>query len=153
MANINMDMDNSALAKIKVIGVGGGGNNAISRMREGGLSGVEFLALNTDLQTLQESNADVRLQIGEKLTRGLGAGANPEVGEKAAEESKNEISEAIKGADMIFITAGMGGGTGTGAAPVVAKVAKEMEILTVGVVTKPFTFEGRKRQNQAESGI
>lgn len=153
MANINMDMDNSSLAKIKVIGVGGGGNNAISRMRESGLSGVEFLALNTDLQTLQESNADVRLQIGEKLTRGLGAGANPEVGEKAAEESKNEISDAIKGADMIFITAGMGGGTGTGAAPVVAKVAKEMEILTVGVVTKPFTFEGRKRQNQAEGGI
>lgn len=153
MANINMEMDNSSLAKIKVIGVGGGGNNAISRMRESGLSGVEFLALNTDLQTLQESNADIRLQIGEKLTRGLGAGANPEVGEKAAEESKNEISEAIKGADMIFITAGMGGGTGTGAAPVVAKVAKEMEILTVGVVTKPFTFEGRKRQNQAEGGI
>ncbi|WP_130818870.1 cell division protein FtsZ [Anaerococcus vaginimassiliensis] len=153
MANINMDMDNGSLAKIKVIGVGGGGNNAISRMRESGLSGVEFLALNTDLQTLQESNADVRLQIGEKLTRGLGAGANPEVGEKAAEESKNEISDAIKGADMIFITAGMGGGTGTGAAPVVAKVAKEMEILTVGVVTKPFTFEGRKRQTQAEGGI
>ncbi|MDO5047250.1 MAG: cell division protein FtsZ [Anaerococcus sp.] len=153
MANINMDMDNNSLAKIKVIGVGGGGNNAISRMREGGLSGVEFIALNTDLQTLQESNADIRLQIGEKLTRGLGAGANPEVGEKAAEESKSEISDSIKGADMIFITAGMGGGTGTGAAPVVAKVAKEMDILTVGVVTKPFTFEGRKRQNQAEGGI
>ncbi len=153
MANINMEMDNNSLAKIKVIGVGGGGNNAISRMRESGLSGVEFVALNTDLQTLQESNADLRLQIGEKLTRGLGAGANPEVGEKAAEESKNEISEAIKGSDMIFITAGMGGGTGTGAAPVVAQVAKDMEILTVGVVTKPFTFEGRKRANQAESGI
>lgn len=153
MANINIDMDSNSLAKIKVIGVGGGGNNAISRMRENGLSGVEFLALNTDLQTLQESNADLRLQIGEKLTRGLGAGANPSVGEKAAEESKSEIEEAIKGADMVFITAGMGGGTGTGAAPVVAQVAKEMDILTVGVVTKPFTFEGRKRATQAESGI
>ena len=153
MANINMDMDSSSLAKIKVIGVGGGGNNAISRMRDNGLSGVEFLALNTDLQTLQESNADMRLQIGEKLTRGLGAGANPSVGEKAAEESKGEIEDAIKGADMVFITAGMGGGTGTGAAPIVAKVAKEMGILTVGVVTKPFTFEGRKRQTQAEGGI
>ena len=153
MANINIDMDSNSLAKIKVIGVGGGGNNAISRMRDNGLSGVEFLALNTDLQTLQESNADLRLQIGEKLTRGLGAGANPSVGEKAAEESKSEIEEAIKGADMVFITAGMGGGTGTGAAPVVAQVAKEMDILTVGVVTKPFTFEGRKRATQAESGI
>ena len=151
MANINIDMDSNSLAKIKVIGVGGGGNNAISRMRDNGLSGVEFLALNTDLQTLQESNADIRLQIGEKLTRGLGAGANPLVGEKAAEESKSEIEEAIKGADMVFITAGMGGGTGTGAAPIVAQVAKEMGILTVGVVTKPFTFEGRKRATQAEA--
>ena len=153
MANINMEMDNYSLAKIKVIGVGGGGNNAISRMRENGLSGVEFVAVNTDLQTLQESNSDIRLQIGEKLTRGLGAGANPSVGEKAAEESKNEITEALKGADMVFITAGMGGGTGTGAAPVVASVAKDLDILTVGVVTKPFTFEGRKRQSQAEAGI
>ena len=153
MANINYDMENNSLAKIKVIGVGGGGNNAISRMRDNGLSGVEFMALNTDLQALQGSNADIRLQIGEKLTRGLGAGANPQVGEKAAEESKSEIEEAIKGADMVFITAGMGGGTGTGAAPVVAQVAKEMGILTVGVVTKPFSFEGRKRANQAESGI
>lgn len=153
MANINMETDNNALAKIKVIGVGGGGNNAISRMRDNGLSGVEFIALNTDLQTLQASNADVRLEIGEKLTRGLGAGGNPEVGEKSAEESKSEISEQLKGADMVFITAGMGGGTGTGAAPVVAKVAKEMGILTVGVVTKPFTFEGRKRSIQAEGGI
>ena len=153
MANINMEMDNSALAKIKVIGVGGGGNNAISRMRDNGLSGVEFVAVNTDLQTLQESNADIRLQIGEKLTRGLGAGANPEVGEKAAEESKNDITESLKGADMVFITAGMGGGTGTGAAPIVANVAKDLGILTVGVVTKPFTFEGRKRQSQAEAGV
>ncbi len=153
MANINMEIDNDSLAKIKVIGVGGGGNNAISRMRDNGLSGVEFIAVNTDLQTLQESNADIRLQIGEKLTRGLGAGANPSVGEKAAEESKSDITEALQGADMVFITAGMGGGTGTGAAPVVASVAKEMDILTVGVVTKPFTFEGRKRQSQAEGGI
>ena len=153
MANINMENDNNSLAKIKVIGVGGGGNNAISRMRDNGLSGVEFVAVNTDLQTLRESNADVRLQIGEKLTRGLGAGANPSVGEKAAEESKSDITESLKGSDMVFITAGMGGGTGTGAAPVVAGVAKEMDILTVGVVTKPFTFEGRKRQSQAEGGI
>ena len=153
MANINMEIEQNSLAKIKVIGVGGGGNNAISRMRDNGLSGVEFVAVNTDLQTLQESNADQRLQIGEKLTRGLGAGANPEVGQKAAEESKNEITEALKGSDMVFITAGMGGGTGTGAAPVVAAVAKDLDILTVGVVTKPFTFEGRKRQTQAELGI
>lgn len=153
MANINMEVENNALAKIKVIGVGGGGNNAISRMREGGLSGVEFIALNTDLQTLNEANADIKLQIGAKLTRGLGAGANPEIGEKAAEESEAEIDDALKGADMVFITAGMGGGTGTGAAPVVAKKAKEQGILTVGVVTKPFTFEGRKRQMSAEGGI
>lgn len=153
MANINMEVENNSLAKIKVIGVGGGGNNAISRMRENGLSGVEFVALNTDQQTLNESNADTKLQIGAKLTRGLGAGANPEIGMRAAEESKNEIAEALKGSDMVFITAGMGGGTGTGAAPVVAKVAKEQNILTVGVVTKPFTFEGRKRQTQAEQGI
>ena len=153
MANINMEVENNALAKIKVIGVGGGGNNAISRMREGGLSGVEFIALNTDLQTLNEANADIKLQIGAKLTRGLGAGANPEIGEKAAEESESEIDESLKGADMVFITAGMGGGTGTGAAPVVARKAKEQGILTVGVVTRPFTFEGRKRQMQAEQGI
>lgn len=153
MANINMEVENNSLAKIKVIGVGGGGNNAISRMRENGLSGVEFIALNTDLQTLNESNADVKLQIGAKLTRGLGAGANPEIGMKAAEESKSEIADVLKGSDMVFITAGMGGGTGTGAAPVVAQVAKDQDILTVGVVTKPFTFEGRKRQTQAEAGI
>lgn len=153
MANINMEVDNNTLAKIKVIGVGGGGNNAISRMRDNGLTGVEFIALNTDQQTLNQTNADIKLQIGEKLTRGLGAGANPDIGMRAAEESKNEIAEALKGADMVFITAGMGGGTGTGAAPVVAKVAKEQDILTVGVVTKPFTFEGRKRQTQAEGGI
>ncbi|MDO4594199.1 MAG: cell division protein FtsZ [Tissierellia bacterium] len=151
--NFNMEVDSNDLAKIKVVGVGGGGNNAISRMRDSGLSGVEFVALNTDLQTLNSSNADVKLQIGVKLTRGLGAGANPEVGMKAAEESKNEIQEALQGADMVFITAGMGGGTGTGAAPVVAEVAKDLGILTVGVVTKPFTFEGRKRQKSAEGGV
>lgn len=153
MANINMEVENNGLAKIKVIGVGGGGNNAISRMKDEGLSGVEFIALNTDLQTLNEANADVKLQIGTKLTRGLGAGANPEIGQKAAEESESEIDEALKGADMVFITAGMGGGTGTGAAPIVAKKAKEQDILTVGVVTRPFTFEGRKRQTSAEGGI
>lgn len=153
MANIDMEVDNNTLAKIKVVGVGGGGNNAISRMKDNGLSGVEFITVNTDLQTLNESNADVKLQIGEKLTRGLGAGANPEIGQKAAEESKSSINEAIQGADMIFVTAGMGGGTGTGAAPIVAQVAKDQGILTVGVVTKPFTFEGRKRQIQAEQGI
>jgi cell division protein FtsZ len=153
MANINMEVDNNTLAKIKVVGVGGGGNNAISRMRDNGLNGVEFIALNTDQQTLNLTNADVKLQIGAKLTRGLGAGANPDIGLRAAEESKNEIADALKGADMVFITAGMGGGTGTGAAPLVAQVAKEQEILTVGVVTKPFSFEGRKRQTQAEMGI
>lgn len=148
-----MEVDNNTLAKIKVVGVGGGGNNAISRMRDNGLAGVEFIALNTDQQSLNQTNADVKLQIGQKLTRGLGAGANPEIGLRAAEESKNEIADSLKGADMVFITAGMGGGTGTGAAPLVAQVAKEQEILTVGVVTKPFTFEGRKRQSQAEMGI
>ncbi|WP_369800214.1 cell division protein FtsZ [Anaerosalibacter sp. Marseille-P3206] len=140
-------------AHIKVIGVGGGGNNAINRMIESGVKGVEFIAVNTDRQALHSSKAEVKLQIGEKLTKGLGAGANPEIGMKAAEESKNEISDALKGADMIFITAGMGGGTGTGAAPVVAEVAKENGILTVGVVTKPFTFEGKRRMVHAEMGI
>ncbi|MCI5840114.1 MAG: cell division protein FtsZ [Peptoniphilaceae bacterium] len=153
MANYNIELDDSNFAKIKVIGVGGGGNNAIGRMRDNGLSGVEFIAVNTDLQALKGSNADKKLQIGEKLTKGLGAGAKPEVGMKAAEESKNEIQDSIEGADMVFITAGMGGGTGTGAAPVVAQVAKELGILTVGVVTKPFTFEGKKRALNAEEGI
>ncbi len=141
------------MAKIKVVGVGGGGNNALMRMLETGLTGVELIAMNTDKQILIASNIENKLQIGEKLTKGLGAGANPSIGQKAAEESRNEIVEMLQGADMVFITAGMGGGTGTGAAPVVAEIAKEMGILTVGVVTKPFAFEGRKRQLQAEQGI
>lgn len=142
-----------AFALIKVIGVGGGGNNAVNRMIASGLRGVEFLAVNTDAQALAQSAASVRIQIGEKLTKGLGAGANPEVGQKAAEENRESIQAALRGADMVFITAGMGGGTGTGAAPVVAEVAKENGALTVGVVTKPFTFEGRRRMNYAERGI
>lgn len=142
-----------ALAVIKVIGVGGGGNNAVNRMIEHGVQGVEFIAVNTDAQALKLSEAEVKLQIGEKLTRGLGAGANPEVGKKAAEESKEQIEEALRGADMVFVTAGMGGGTGTGAAPVIAQIAKDLGALTVGVVTRPFTFEGRKRSNQAIGGI
>lgn len=140
-------------AQIKVIGVGGGGNNAVDRMIEKGLDGVEFITVNTDHQALARSGAPTKIQIGEKMTRGLGAGANPEIGTKSAEESKDEILEAIKGADMLFITAGMGGGTGTGAAPVIASIAKEQGILTVGVVTKPFSFEGRKRMINAEKGI
>jgi len=141
------------LATIKVIGVGGGGNNAVNRMIEHGVEGVEFIAANTDAQALNMSKAEVKLQIGGKLTRGLGAGANPEIGKKAAEESKEQIEEALQGADMIFVTAGMGGGTGTGAAPVIAQIAKELGALTVGVVTRPFSFEGRRRSNQAHSGI
>lgn len=148
-----METVESGLAKIKVFGVGGGGNNAISRMKASGLRGVDFIAVNTDRQILNAIDIETKIQIGEKLTRGLGAGANPAVGEKAAEESRDEIIAALEGTDMVFITAGMGGGTGTGAAPVVAGIAKEMGILTVGVVTKPFTFEGRKRAVQAEQGI
>lgn len=151
--SFEMEVNNNEMASIKVVGVGGGGNNAISRMYSEGLRGVEFIAINTDRQILNSSVIDTKIQIGEKLTRGLGAGADPSIGQKAAEESKNEIEEALQGADMVFITAGMGGGTGTGAAPVVAETAKEMGILTVGVVTKPFAFEGRKRQLQAEEGI
>ena len=150
---LEFDMDQDDFAKIKVVGVGGGGNNAVNRMIDAGVKGVEFLVFNTDRQALKNSNAETKIQLGEKITKGLGAGANPEIGEQAAEESLDEIREALDGADMVFITAGMGGGTGTGAAPVVAQVAKEMGILTVGVVTKPFSFEGRKRANQAESGI
>lgn len=153
MSNFDMEVKNDGLAKIKVIGVGGGGNNAISRMKESGLSGVEFVAINTDRQILDSINTDETLQIGAKLTKGLGSGGNPEVGEKAAEESRQDIAKVLEGADMVFVTAGMGGGTGTGAAPIVAQVAKEMGILTVSVVTKPFLFEGRNRQVQAESGI
>ena len=147
----NYMMDGTAV--IKVIGVGGAGNNAINRMIESGIRGVEFIAVNTDRQALQISKANTRIQIGEKITRGLGAGANPDIGGQAAEESKAEIAEVLRGADMVFVTAGMGGGTGTGAAPVVAATAKELGILTIGVVTKPFTFEGKKRLTQAERGI
>ena len=155
MDNNNMD-DNTMLdgtATIKVIGVGGAGNNAVNRMVDSGIKGVEFTAVNTDRQTLLVSKAATKIQIGEKITRGLGAGANPDIGAQAAEESKAEIAEALRGADMVFVTAGMGGGTGTGAAPIVAAAAKEMGILTIGVVTKPFTFEGKKRLYQAERGI
>jgi len=140
-------------AQIKVIGVGGGGSNAVNRMIAAGLRGIEFIAINTDKQALFLSKANTKIQIGDKITKGLGAGANPEIGERAANESKDEIGQALKGADMVFVTAGMGGGTGTGAAPVVAQIAKEMGILTVGVVTKPFMFEGRKRMQHAERGI
>ena len=144
---------NDGCAVIKVIGVGGGGNNAVNRMIDNGIKGVEFIAVNTDKQALQISKASTRIQIGEKITRGLGAGADPNVGAQSAEENKSEIAEALRGADMVFVTAGMGGGTGTGAAPTVAACAKEMGILTIGVVTKPFTFEGKKRLAQAERGI
>lgn len=150
---LDFDTNVDQLALIKVIGVGGGGNNAVNRMIEHGVEGVEFIAVNTDAQALNLSSAEVKLQIGTKLTRGLGAGANPEVGKKAAEESREQIEEALRGADMVFVTAGMGGGTGTGAAPVIAQVAKDLGALTVGVVTRPFTFEGRKRQTQAIGGI
>ena len=145
--------EQSTAAKILVVGVGGGGNNAVNRMIEGKLEGVEFVAVNTDAQALQYSKANTKIQIGEKLTRGLGAGAKPEIGLKAAEESHDDLAQMIKGSDMIFITAGMGGGTGTGAAPVIASIAREMEILTVGVVTKPFDFEGKARMNNAMLGI
>ena len=151
------EMDNSRLvdgtATIKVIGVGGAGNNAVNRMIEAEIKGVEFIAVNTDRQALQKSKAPTKIQIGEKITRGLGAGANPDIGAQAAEESRSEISEALRGADMVFVTAGMGGGTGTGAAAIVAGTAKEMGILTIAVVTKPFTFEGKKRLAQAERGV
>lgn len=150
---LEFDTNVDQLALIKVIGVGGGGNNAVNRMIEHGVEGVEFIAVNTDAQALNLSSAEVKLQIGTKLTRGLGAGANPEVGKKAAEESREQLEEALRGADMVFVTAGMGGGTGTGAAPVIAQVAKDLGALTVGVVTRPFTFEGRKRQTQAIGGI
>ena len=149
----DMELEDNDLAKIKVIGVGGGGNNAVKRMKEEGLQGVEFVAVNTDKQILNNLDINTKLQIGSKITKGLGAGANPAVGMKAAEESRNEIEEALDKTDMVFVTAGMGGGTGTGAAPIVAQIAKEKGLLTVGVVTKPFTFEGRKRQMQAEQGI
>lgn len=143
----------SYLAVIKVVGVGGGGTNAVNRMVDAGLKGVEFIAVNTDAQALLMCDADVKIHIGGKITRGLGAGADPEVGRQAAEESRDELREALKGADMVFVTAGKGGGTGTGGAPVIAEIARELGALTVGVVTRPFTFEGRKRASQAETGI
>jgi cell division protein FtsZ len=142
-----------SLAIIKVIGVGGGGNNTVNRMIEHGVQGIEFIAVNTDAQALNLSKAEVKIQIGEKSARGLGAGANPEVGKTAAEESKEQIKAALQGADMVFVTAGMGGGTGTGAAPVIAQIASDLGALTVGVVTRPFTFEGRKRSTQATGGV
>jgi cell division protein FtsZ len=147
------DMDMQQLAQIKVIGVGGGGSNAVNRMIETGVQGVEFIAVNTDAQALHLSKADARLQLGGKLTRGLGAGANPDIGKKAAEESREHIENVLKGSDMVFVTAGMGGGTGTGAAPVIAEIAKDLGALTVGVVTRPFTFEGRRRSTHAHAGI
>ncbi len=143
----------TGVANIKVVGVGGGGNSVVNRMIEANIKGIEFIAINTDKQALGLSKASRKIQIGEKLTRGLGAGANPDIGKCSAEESKAEIAEALKGADMVFVTAGMGGGTGTGAAPVVAETSKEMGILTVAVVTKPFPFEGKRRTLQAEAGI
>ncbi|MCX7832276.1 MAG: cell division protein FtsZ [Actinobacteria bacterium] len=149
-----MNTPGTYLAVIKVIGVGGGGTNAINRMIESGLKGVEFIAVNTDAQQLAMSQADLKIHIGEKVTRGLGAGSNPEIGAQAAEESRDKIREALQGADMVFITAGKGGGTGTGAAPIIAEIAKEeIGALTVGVVTRPFGFEGRRRAVQAEEGI
>jgi cell division protein FtsZ len=150
---LEFDIDMEQFAQIKVVGVGGGGSNAVNRMIEASLKGVQFIAINTDKQALYNSRAEYKIQIGEKLTRGLGAGANPEIGSKAAEESRDDVYQSLQGADMVFITAGMGGGTGTGAAPIIAEIAKEMGILTVGVVTKPFTFEGKRRMTHAERGI
>ncbi|KZE76416.1 cell division protein FtsZ [Paenibacillus elgii] len=147
------DMDMEGFAKIKVIGCGGGGSNAVNRMIDTGVRGVEFITVNTDAQALHLAKSEMKLQIGDKLTRGLGAGANPDVGKKAAEESRELIANALKGSDLVFVTAGMGGGTGTGAAPVIAEIAKECGALTVGVVTRPFRFEGLKRARQAEQGI
>ena len=148
-----MDMGPDSVVNIKVIGVGGGGNNVVNRMVRTGTKGVDFIAINTDKQALTVSAATYKIQIGEKLTNGQGAGSDPEVGRKSAEENRNQISKALEDADMVFITAGMGGGTGTGAAPIVADIAKELGILTVGVVTKPFRFEGMRRMKQAEGGI
>ena len=153
---MNFDMvkrDESNVVAIKVIGIGGGGGNAVNRMIESGMQNVEFIAINTDAQVLDDNRASMKLHIGEKLTGGKGAGGKPEVGQRAAEESRGEIQAAIKDSDMVFITAGMGGGTGTGAAPVVAQIAHDLGILTVGVVTKPFSFEGRRRMEQAEMGV
>ena len=146
-------LEMNQLAKIKVVGIGGGGCNAVNRMIDSGLKGVDFIVANTDLQVLNDSLAPIKLQLGSELTDGLGAGANPEIGKEAALESKAEIEEALKGADMVFVTCGMGGGTGTGASPIVAEVAQELGALTVGIVTKPFSFEGKKRMEQAIAGL
>jgi cell division protein FtsZ len=153
METNNKVQQNEAFARIKVIGVGGGGCNAVNRMVDEGLQGIEFITVNTDAQALVMSKAQIKVRIGDKTTRGLGAGGNPEVGKKSAEESSEELYEALKGADMVFVTAGLGGGTGTGAAPIVAQIAKEIGALTIGVVTRPFTFEGAKRLQNAEQGI
>jgi cell division protein FtsZ len=148
-----MSQTGNYLAVIKVVGVGGGGTNAVNRMVDAGLAGVEFIAVNTDAQALMMTDADVKIQVGTQVTRGLGAGADPEIGFAAAQESRDELKEALKGADMVFVTAGEGGGTGTGGAPIVAELGQELGALTVGVVTRPFAFEGRKRADQAERGI
>lgn len=150
---LQFEVNEERNAQIKVIGIGGGGSNAVNRMIDAGLKGITFIAINTDKQALSMSKAETKIQIGEKLTKGLGAGANPEVGQKAAEENIDDLSKFLAGSDMVFITAGMGGGTGTGAAPIIAKAAKDAGILTVGVVTKPFTFEGKKRRDHADLGI
>ncbi len=150
---LQFEVDEERNAQIRVIGIGGGGSNAVNRMIDAGLKGITFIAINTDKQALSLSKAETKIQIGEKLTKGLGAGANPEIGQKAAEENIDDLEKFLMGSDMVFITAGMGGGTGTGAAPIIAKAAKDAGILTVGVVTKPFTFEGKKRREHAELGI
>ncbi len=150
---LQFELNDTNVAQILVIGVGGGGGNAVNRMIESGMQGVEFIAVNTDRQALDNSSAESKIQIGEKLTKGLGAGANPEIGTRAAQESMEDLDRCFEGADMVFVTAGMGGGTGTGAAPVIAKLAREKGILTVGVVTKPFSFEGKRRKDFAELGI
>ena len=146
-------LEMNQLAKIKVVGIGGGGCNAVNRMIDSGLKGVDFIVANTDLQVLNDSLAPTKLQLGSELTDGLGAGANPAIGKEAALESKEEIEEALKGADMVFVTCGMGGGTGTGASPIVAEIAQDLGALTVGIVTKPFSFEGKKRMEQAIAGL
>src|SRR6184192_2041992 len=148
-----MSQSGNYLAVIKVVGVGGGGTNAVNRMVDAGVSNVDFIAVNTDSQALLMADADVKIHIGSDVTRGLGAGADPAVGKAAAEESRDELKEALKGADMVFVTAGEGGGTGTGGAPIVARLAQELGAITVGVVTRPFSFEGRRRAQQAEQGI
>ncbi|ULT56805.1 cell division protein FtsZ [Neobacillus drentensis] len=150
---LEFDMKRDQLATIKVIGVGGGGNNAVNRMIADGVEGVEFIAVNTDAQAIHQSKADTKMQIGQSLTKGLGAGANPQIGKLAVEESKRQMEEVLSGADLVFVTAGMGGGTGTGAAPAIAKIARKLGALTIGVVTRPFKFEGRRRAVNAESGI